>query len=70
MFGTSLPDESLIGSPMKRHRASLYDIDNETMKQRLGTGFSAVGDVVSAAEAAHTPLPEPAMKSNDVEEQL
>lgn len=69
-FGSSLPDDSVIGSPLKKHRASLYDMDNETMQKRLGTGFSSGLDVVAAAEAAHTPLPEPAMKVEPDEEEL
>ncbi|KAL2062965.1 hypothetical protein VTL71DRAFT_6037 [Oculimacula yallundae] len=57
VFG-GLPDESLVGSPLKKHRASLYDIDSETMLKRLGTGFSSSGgDIVAAAEAAQKPLP-------------
>ncbi|CZT12409.1 uncharacterized protein RAG0_16234 [Rhynchosporium agropyri] len=57
VFG-GLPDDSIVGSPLKRHRASLYDIDSETMLKRLGTGFSSSGgDVVAAAEAAQQPLP-------------
>lgn len=73
VFGSaSLPDESIVGSPLKKHRASLYDMDNETMQKRLGMGFSSGlgGDVVAAAEAAHTPLPEPAMKNAEEEEEL
>jgi hypothetical protein len=69
VFG-SLPDDSVVGSPLKKHRASLYDVDNETMKKRLGMGFSSGLDVVAAAEAAHTPLPEPAMKVDPDEEEL
>ena len=72
MFGSaSLPDDSVVGSPLKKHRASLYDMDNETMQKRLGMGFSVgLGDVVAAAEAAHTPLPDPGMKDADEEEEL
>jgi hypothetical protein len=74
VFGsTSLPDDSVVGSPLKKHRASLYDMDNETMQKRLGMGFSSGlgGDVVAAAEAAHTALPEPAIKAamKDAEEE-
>lgn len=70
MFG-DLPDESVVGSPLKKHRASLYDMDKEMMQRRLGMGFSSgLGDVVAAAEAAHSPLPEPAMKVNPDEEEL
>lgn len=66
MFG-GLPDDSIVGSPLKKHRASLYDIDNETMQKRLGTGFSSVGDVVAAAEAAQKPLPAVDNKMEDEE---
>ncbi|KAH8598836.1 hypothetical protein B0O99DRAFT_614291 [Bisporella sp. PMI_857] len=68
VFGSSVPDDSVIGSPLKKHRASLYDVDNDTMQKRLGTGFSSGLDVVAAAEAANLPLPEPAMKDGDDEE--
>lgn len=63
-----MPDDSVVGSPLKKHRASLYDIDNETMQKRLGTGFSGGGNVLAAAEAAHASLPEPAMKTEEEEE--
>ncbi|KUJ20475.1 uncharacterized protein LY89DRAFT_640053 [Mollisia scopiformis] len=71
VFG-GLPDDSIVGSPLKKHRGSLYDIDNDTMKQRLGAGFtSSLGDVVAAAEAAQTPLPKTSVeevKMDDDEE--
>jgi len=36
------------------------------MQKRLGMGFSSgSGDIVAAAEAAHTPLPEPAMEEEE-----
>lgn len=65
VFGASLPDDSVVGSPLKKHRASLYDMDNETMQKRLA-GFSSMGDVVAAAEAAHQPLPAPAMEEDEL----
>ena len=69
VFGGSLPDDSVVGSPLKKHRASLYDIDNETMQKRLGTGFSSSGgDVLAAAEAAQKPLPPPADNNMEDEE--
>lgn len=69
VFGRSLPDDNVVGSPLKKHRASLYDMDAEAMQKRLGMGFTSTrGDIVAAAEAAHTPLPEPAMKTEDEEE--
>ena len=38
----SLPLESVVGSPMKKQRASLPGIDDEVMRQRLGLGLSGV----------------------------
>lgn len=66
-----MPDDSVVGSPLKKHRASLYDMDSETMQKRLGTGFSSSlgGDVVAAAEAAQTPLPPQPIKE-EMEEEL
>jgi len=41
------------------------------MQKRLGMGFAGgLGDVVAAAEAAHAPLPDPAMKVEPEEEEL
>lgn len=69
IFGGALPDDSNIGSPLKRHRASLNGPENESMQKRLGMGFaSGMGDIVAAAEAAHSPLPEPAIKTEEEEE--
>ncbi len=66
VFG-DLPDESIIGSPLKKHRASLYDLNSEGL--HLGANFtSPAGDIVVAAEAAQTPLP-PAPKI-EMEEEL
>lgn len=46
-------------------------MDNETMQKRLGAGFAArLGDVMAAAEAAHTPLPDSVAKPGTVEEEL
>ncbi|TVY91492.1 hypothetical protein LAWI1_G002057 [Lachnellula willkommii] len=68
VFGAGLLDDSVVGSPLKKHRASLYDTDNETIQKRLGLGLSGGGDVLAAAEAAHAPLPEPAMRTEEEEE--
>ncbi|KAA8566955.1 hypothetical protein MFRU_007g01200 [Monilinia fructicola] len=65
VFGKSLADDNFMGSPMKKHRASLHGDDS--LGKRLG-GYSSGLDIVSAAEAAQTPLPEPAMKDVDEEE--
>ncbi|TAQ87168.1 hypothetical protein B7494_g4492 [Chlorociboria aeruginascens] len=70
VFG-AIPDDSTIGSPLKKHRASLYDVDNESMQKRLGSAsLPGLGDVMAAAEAAHTPLPPPTVKADDQDEEL
>ncbi len=38
----SLPLESVVGSPMKKQRASLSGLDDEAMRQRLGLGLSGM----------------------------
>lgn len=65
VFGKGLSGDHFVGSPMKKHRASLHGEDS--LGKRIA-GFSSGLDVVSAAEAAQTPLPEPAMKDVDEEE--
>ncbi len=70
MFGgTSLPDDSIVGSPLKKHRASIADLDSGFMSKGNAGHFGSLGhgvDVVAAAEAAQNPLPEIKME----EEQL
>jgi hypothetical protein len=53
-----LPDDSVVGSPLKKHRASIHDIG-----LGMGLNSSLGGDVVAAAEAAQKPVP--AVKSED-----
>lgn len=55
MFGSVLPDDAIVGSPLKKHRASLYDMDAETMAKRLGAGMttSTGGDIMARAYAEH-----------------
>lgn len=65
VFGKNLTDDNFVGSPLKKHRASL--LGDDSLEKRLA-GFSNNLDVVAAAEAAQTPLPEPAMKDVDEEE--
>lgn len=65
VFGKSLADDNFVGSPMKKHRASL--LGDESLGKRIA-GFSNNLGIVAAAEAAQTPLPEPAMKDVDEEE--
>ncbi|RDW94513.1 hypothetical protein BP5796_00276 [Coleophoma crateriformis] len=64
-FGGSVPDESVVGSPLKKHRASLYDINPGVMEQRMGESIG-----VPAAEAAQKPLPATDVKVEMEEEEL
>ncbi|KAI4287535.1 MAG: hypothetical protein L6R35_003204 [Caloplaca aegaea] len=49
-------DSGTVGSPLKRARASVSGIDEETMRQRLGLGLTGVlaGDVVAPKEEGRT----------------
>lgn len=41
-------EEGIIGSPLKKQRASLSGVDDEAMRKRLGLGLSGVmGDVMA-----------------------
>jgi len=43
----ALSDEAIVGSPLKKQRASLSGIDDEAMRKRLGLGVSGgIGDVL------------------------
>ena len=43
-------NDDFVGSPMKKHRASLPGFDDETLKRRLGGGMSAIGDVIGSSD--------------------
>ena len=45
---TNAENDDFVGSPMKKHRASLPGFDDETLKRRLGGGMSAIGDVIGS----------------------
>jgi hypothetical protein len=51
-------DESLfVGSPMKKHRASLAAVDDDTLTRRLGAGMpmpGAIGEVLGSIGRAQT----------------
>lgn len=50
--GISPPDDATIGSPLKRQRASIYDIDEASKKLINPAGFPApMGDILGLAEA-------------------
>ncbi|CZR61001.1 uncharacterized protein PAC_10897 [Phialocephala subalpina] len=68
VFG-GLPDDSIVGSPLKKHRGSLYDVDNDAMQKRLAGFSSSMGDIVAAAEAAQTPLPNTTVQEVKMEEE-
>lgn len=58
LFGSCLPDESIVGSPLKKHRASLYSIDSEIYRNQLAHGVKGSGsDNKAATEVMPEPLP-------------
>lgn len=47
-------DETIIGSPLKKQRASVTGLDDEAMKRRLGLGLSgATGDILAPIDPVH-----------------
>ncbi|KAI9815271.1 MAG: hypothetical protein M1827_002751 [Pycnora praestabilis] len=58
----NVPDEAIVGSPLKRQRASLPGFADEDMRRRLGLGLAgAIGDVLG-------PMDDKKMKKEDEEE--
>jgi hypothetical protein len=72
MFNTDHPDPGVIGSPLKKQRGSIYDTDEEAMKNLLNkTGFAApIGNVLGLAEAGQSVHTPPAIKTEIDEEEL
>jgi hypothetical protein len=54
MFSSVVPDDSIIGSPLKKQRGSIYDTEEEAMKKLVNNiGYPApMGDVLGLAEAS------------------
>ncbi|OAA68231.1 hypothetical protein SPI_00426 [Niveomyces insectorum RCEF 264] len=54
LFGKSLPDDSVIGSPLKKHRASVAEGADNDPRSTLHTGAfpPALGDILAKAEIA------------------
>jgi hypothetical protein len=68
VFG-GLPEAAVVGSPLKKHRPSVYDIDSETLQTRLGVGFTGgIGDVLNTAEGANSAQSESALKVDEDED--
>jgi hypothetical protein len=42
---TTSDESSFIGSPMKKHRASMAGLDNDTATRRLGAGMAMPGAI-------------------------
>jgi hypothetical protein len=72
MFNTDHPDPSVIGSPLKKQRGSIYDTDEEALKHLLNkTGFAApMGNVLGLAEAGQSIQTPPTVKTEIEEEEL
>ena len=71
VFGKGLPEDSLIGSPLKRARPSISDIS----ELKTGSTFPpALGDILAKAEAAQAaqnkPQPSPPVREVMEEEEL
>ena len=48
---TKVPDEAMIGSPLKKQRASLSGLDEESLRSKFGLGLlGAQGDVLGRIE--------------------
>ena len=61
------PDEVVIGSPLKKQRASLPGLDDEVMRKRFGLGLSGnTGDVLGAIDHSER---EVRMEAEGVEEE-
>ena len=46
-----MPDETIIGSPLKKQRASLSGLDEESLRSKFGLGLlGAQGDVLGRIE--------------------
>ena len=56
LFGKSLPDDSVVGSPLKKHRASVAEGTDGDPRSVLNSGAfpPALGDILAKAEAAHS----------------
>lgn len=76
VFGKTLPDDSIVGSPLKKQRGSIYDNDDpEGIKKLLNNaGFHApMGDVLGraeAAQAAQTVQPPPIVKTESMDDDI
>ncbi|KAI9704443.1 MAG: hypothetical protein M1836_007306 [Candelina mexicana] len=51
----NVPDDITVGSPLKKQRASLPSLDNETLRTRFGFGFSGgMGDILGLSGTSET----------------
>ncbi|KAG9236944.1 hypothetical protein BJ875DRAFT_455044 [Amylocarpus encephaloides] len=70
IFGSSLPDDSVVGSPLKKHRASLNGVESDTMQKHLGMGFGAGRDTLTAAESGQTTATPDMQRQTEEDEEL
>ena len=80
------PDDAMIGSPLKKQRASLSGLEEDSLRSQFGLGLAGVhGNVlerieqdkdsiaqeqVSSGKEAGAEQPQPTAKSEDMEEEL
>jgi hypothetical protein len=72
MFGKNLPDDSVVGSPLKKQRGSIYDHDDpEGMKRLLNNvGAAPMGNVLAQAEAGNAAQASPAIIKAELKEEV
>jgi len=75
-FGKSLPDESIVGSPLKKHRASVAEGMDDEKAARPSSFPPALGDILAKAEADQQKQQQqqkqgtPTVKEEEEEEEL
>jgi hypothetical protein len=68
LFGKSIPNDAVVGSPLKKQRPSFAEgMDEQT---RPASFPPALGDVLAKAEASLHQQAPPAVKEEDEEEEL
>ncbi|RQM06133.1 hypothetical protein DH86_00003381 [Scytalidium sp. 3C] len=68
---SGVADAGIIGSPLKKHRGSVQELDTETLQKRMGMGFGGgLGDILAKAEADQAQQKPKADTKTEEEEEL
>ena len=72
LFGKSIPDDTMVGSPLKKHRPSVAEGMDSEQATRPSPFPPALGDVLAKAEAAQQQKQSAAtaVKEEDEDEEL